>query len=116
MGDYDVSLAPGGGREVTSLSRAFGTMVARLQASFRQLHEAEHRQRTLVHELQTALTEVKTLRGILPICSSCKRIREGDGRWQPVESYVREHSAAEFTHGLCPECAQRDWGSGTLPG
>ena len=73
--------------------------------------EAERHREYLVEQLQVALTEVKTLRGILPICASCKRIRSDDGEWEAVESYVRDHSGAEFTHGLCPDCAKKDWGS-----
>lgn len=58
-------------------------------------------------ELQKALKEVKTLEGILPICASCKRIRDGEGRWHQVEVYVRDHTDADFSHGLCPDCAQK---------
>jgi two-component system, response regulator PdtaR len=56
-------------------------------------------------ELHAALAEVGTLSGMLPICSSCKKIRDGRGAWQDVETFVREHTAARFTHGFCPECA-----------
>jgi PleD family two-component response regulator len=55
-------------------------------------------------ELQKALDEVKTLRGILPICSSCKKIRNDDGYWEQIDSYIRDHSEAEFSHSICPEC------------
>jgi GAF domain-containing protein len=58
-------------------------------------------------ELEVSLREVKTLRGILPICASCKRIRDDQGHWQQVESYVRDRSEARFSHSLCPECAKR---------
>ncbi len=57
-------------------------------------------------ELQTALDEVRQLRGILPICAACKRIRDDAGYWHQVDVYVRDHSEAEFTHGLCPECVR----------
>lgn len=70
---------------------------------------AEQQREDLVQQLRAALAEVKSLRGILPICASCKRIRGEDGKWEDVESYVREHSEAEFSHGLCPDCAKRDW-------
>ncbi len=70
---------------------------------------AEENQRALLHELQASVAEVKVLRGILPICANCKRIRDNDGQWEAVESYVREHTNAEFTHGLCPDCAQKTW-------
>ena len=61
----------------------------------------------LIHDLQQALSEVKTLSGLLPICSSCKKIRDDSGYWQQIEGYIHEHSDAQFTHGLCPECARR---------
>jgi PAS domain S-box-containing protein len=71
---------------------------------------AEENQRTLLRELQASVAEVKVLKGILPICASCKRIRADGGKWEAVESYVKEHTHAEFSHGLCPDCAARDWG------
>ena len=58
----------------------------------------------LIAELQEALAQVKTLHGLLPICANCKRVRDDDGYWHMVEAYVRDHSQAEFTHTLCPEC------------
>ena len=57
-----------------------------------------------VDELQTALSNVKQLRGLLPICSYCKRIRGDDQYWQQVEGYIAEHSDAQFSHGICPSC------------
>jgi phosphoserine phosphatase RsbU/P len=57
-----------------------------------------------IAELYQALEQIKTLRGILPICASCKNIRNDAGYWQQVEVYIREHSDAEFSHGLCPDC------------
>jgi AmiR/NasT family two-component response regulator len=62
--------------------------------------------RRLNAELQEALTQVKLLSGLLPICASCKRIRDDDGHWQPIESYIRDRSEARFSHGLCTDCAQ----------
>jgi len=58
-------------------------------------------------ELKAALEEVQTLRGIIPICSSCKKIRNDKGYWQQVEHYFQEHSQAEFTHSICPECLKK---------
>jgi hypothetical protein len=52
------------------------------------------------------LHEVKTLSGLLPICASCKKIRDDKGYWNNLEMYISEHSSAEFSHGLCPGCAQ----------
>ena len=57
-------------------------------------------------ELQQALTEIKTLQEIVPICSKCKKIRDDKGFWQQVESYISQHSKASFSHALCPECEQ----------
>ncbi|MCK5228541.1 MAG: PAS domain S-box protein [Desulfobulbaceae bacterium] len=51
--------------------------------------------------------EIKVLKGFLPICASCKKIRDDKGYWTQIESYIREHSEAEFSHGICPECAQK---------
>jgi AmiR/NasT family two-component response regulator len=63
--------------------------------------------RRLNAELQAALDQVKTLRGMLPICASCKKIRDDQGYWTEVEIYMLEHSEADFTHGICPDCAKR---------
>jgi len=64
-----------------------------------QQHLAER-----IHELERALAEVKQLSGLLPICSYCKRIREGDKYWQAVENYIAGHSQAQFSHAVCPDC------------
>lgn len=58
-------------------------------------------------ELNEALSTIKTLHGILPICASCKKIRDDAGAWQRVEEYIGEHTDAEFSHGICPDCAQK---------
>lgn len=63
--------------------------------------------RLLNAELQTALDQVKRLSGLLPICASCKKIRDDQGYWTEVEIYILEHSEAELTHGICPDCAKR---------
>jgi PAS domain S-box-containing protein len=68
---------------------------------------AEQAQERLVVELRDALAHVKTLRGFIPICSSCKKIRDDEGYWQAVEVYVRNRTEAEFSHGLCPACTRR---------
>ncbi len=61
----------------------------------------------LISELQAALAKVKTLSGLLPICAACKQIRDDQGYWHQVEGYIRTHSAATFTHGLCPDCVKK---------
>jgi hypothetical protein len=60
-----------------------------------------------IGDLEAALAQVKTLSGLLPICMSCKKIRDEKGRWHEVEHYVRDHSEADFSHGICPECSAR---------
>ena len=57
-------------------------------------------------QLREALTQINTLNGMLPICSSCKKIRDDDGYWQQLESYISKHSGAKFSHSLCKECAE----------
>ncbi|HYU10072.1 MAG TPA: MHYT domain-containing protein [Gemmatimonadales bacterium] len=97
-----------GAGTVIVLAMAIGTsFVSRYGEE--QLRSSEARYRTLATELQRALTEVRTLQGILPICATCKRIKNEAGAWEAVESFVRERTDAEFSHGLCPDCAQRDW-------
>lgn len=61
----------------------------------------------LIAELQKALNEIKTLHGILPICASCKKIRDDKGAWQHLEAYISQHTDAEFSHGLCSDCAKK---------
>lgn len=58
-------------------------------------------------ELQAAISEIKQLKGIIPICANCKKIRDDKGYWHQVEVYIGEHSAAEFSHGLCPDCVKK---------
>jgi hypothetical protein len=60
----------------------------------------------LKERVQEALAEIKTLSGLLPICAWCKRIRADDGRWKQIEAYVKDHTQADFSHGICPECAE----------
>ena len=61
----------------------------------------------LIGQLRETLADVKTLSGLLPICASCKHIRDDKGYWHQVETYIQQHSSAVFTHGLCPKCAQK---------
>jgi hypothetical protein len=74
-----------------------------LQALARQIISQLEFRRTSA-DLAEALTGIKTLRGLLPICSHCKGVRNDTGFWQSVESYVKAHSDADFTHSICPNC------------
>lgn len=69
--------------------------------------QAEEERERFILELREALSKVKLLSGFLPICSSCKKIRNDNGYWEQIEMYVRDHSEAEFSHGICPECAEK---------
>jgi len=64
----------------------------------------------MIDELKEALASVKTLRGLIPICASCKKIRDDKGYWSQVEVYVRDRSDAEFSHGICPDCMKTLYG------
>jgi hypothetical protein len=66
--------------------------------------EVELEREQLIGELQRALADIRTLRGLLPICAGCKRIRDDRGYWQGLEQYLSEHAEVQFSHGLCPEC------------
>ena len=66
----------------------------------------EFQKEKLIKRLEKTLQENKVLHGLLPICSRCKKIRDDEGEWQQMELYFREHSGADFTHGLCPECGE----------
>jgi len=70
-------------------------------------HKIENEKALLTKRLQDALEKVKLLSGMLPICSSCKKIRNDEGYWEQIETYISEHSEAQFTHGLCLECTAR---------
>lgn len=81
------------------------TMKANRNITAREKIEKEHER--LIVELQGALSEIKRLSGLLPICFSCKKIRDDQGYWNQIETYISQHSEAEFTHGICPDCAQK---------
>ncbi|MFZ1984175.1 MAG: response regulator [Desulfatitalea sp.] len=68
-------------------------------------YQAAKERDKLISQLERALAEVKRLSGLLPICSSCKKIRNEQGNWQQIEEYIHIHSEADFSHGICPECA-----------
>lgn len=86
--------------------------IARVQAMERIKHaedalmETRKEQEATIEKLQKALDEIKTLRGLIPICAWCKRIRDDKGYWDELEVYLSKHSEAVFSHGLCPECSK----------
>jgi PAS domain-containing protein len=68
---------------------------------------AEKERELLIRQLQEALAKVRTLSGLLPICAACRKIRDEQGAWHSLETYIRNHTEAEFSHGICPECRKR---------
>jgi len=83
-----------------------GELRARVEVG-RRMVEMQDALASKVEALRQALEQIKTLRGILPICANCKKIRDDQGYWNQVEVYVRDHTEAEFSHGLCPECMRK---------
>ena len=84
-----------------------GGRIAGISAVERDItaHKREDEERLqLISELTSALGKIKTLHGLLPICASCKRIRDDGGYWKKIETYISERTDVEFTHGICPEC------------
>jgi hypothetical protein len=72
-----------------------------------RIKQADEEKSGIIAQLHKALDEVKTLSGFLPICASCKNIRDDKGYWNQIEAYISKHSEAEFSHGICPECLEK---------
>lgn len=92
-------------QSVELLARVSSALALKQETDRRMAHESELRRRN--EQLQQALREVKVLRGLIPICASCKKIRNDGGFWQQLEEYLGEHSEAEFSHGLCQPCINK---------
>jgi len=90
-------------RQVAEISKELS--LAQQEVERRRKVELELEQ--VIGNLQKALAEVKTLRGLLPICAYCKKVRDDKGYWKQIEMYIMEHSEAEFSHGICPDCADK---------
>lgn len=80
---------------------------SQLMSEISQRKAAEAEREKLIFELQGALARIKALSGLLPICSACKKIRDDRGYWEQIEIYIAEHSEADFSHSICPECSAR---------
>ena len=98
----------------TGIRRPYEIIFKELDASNKSLNKeiqariiSERNREKLINELQAALADVKTLSGLLPICASCKKIRDDNGYWNQIESYIRDRSDAKFSHGICPKCAEK---------
>ncbi|MFP4087227.1 MAG: response regulator transcription factor [Desulfobacteraceae bacterium] len=81
-------------------------LLARTQAMARIIRAERERDRA-IEELNAAMASIKTLKGLLPICASCKKIRDDKGYWNQVESYISTHSEVQFSHSVCPECVKK---------
>jgi hypothetical protein len=92
---------------VFQLIWGLGFVMLNSQRLTQELLETQRSLSGTVTSLEKALTEVKTLRGLLPICAACKKIRDDQGYWQQIEGYIQERSEAQFSHSLCPECLEK---------
>lgn len=105
-------------RPVLAILRQVAEMRLELNLAHKEIErriKVEKENEELIQKLQAAISEVKTLRGFLPICAGCKKIRDDEGYWKQIEQYVQEHSEARFSHSLCPECLKRLYPSIKLP-
>jgi hypothetical protein len=81
--------------------------IAELEKAASEHQRIETKRENLILELKRVLSEIKTLSGLLPICAYCKKIRNDEGYWEQIESYIKERSLADFSHGICPECMKK---------
>jgi methyl-accepting chemotaxis protein len=96
--------------ELARHMEAMSAAIAGHQARIKQANEElEQRVKERTRDLEKALSEIKTLKGIIPICSFCKKIRDDDGYWNQLETYIRDHSEAQLSHGICRECAEKHY-------
>jgi PAS domain S-box-containing protein len=87
-----------------------GRDITELKQKEQALQDLLAEQEKLVASLQDALNHVKTLQGLLPICAFCHKIRNAEGKWERLETYISSHTEADFTHGFCPECCEKHYG------
>jgi len=89
------------------ITKPFNPAIVRLRVK-NHIELKKHRDALALRnaEFQEALAKIKTLNGLLPICASCKKIRDDKGYWTRIETYIGDHSEAEFSHGICPKCAK----------
>ncbi|MFO8053641.1 MAG: GAF domain-containing protein [Bacteroidales bacterium] len=92
------------------MATGFGELAAIALQNSRNLEqrkEAEKQREKVIEDLKTALSEVKRLSGLLPICMHCKKVRDDQGYWNQIEAYIQQHSDAQFSHSICKECAEK---------
>lgn len=93
-------------RAITIALARFADMIS-LRRMNTQIQEQYRVQEVLINQLQESLANLKTLRGLLPICMSCKKIKDDQGYWNRLETYFQNHSEVEFSHGFCPDCIKK---------
>jgi DNA-binding response OmpR family regulator len=81
--------------------------MVRIKRAEDALREKEKEQQKLISELREALAEIKTLRGLIPICAWCRKVHDDEGYWHQLEAYISKHTDAIFSHGICPECEEK---------
>ncbi len=101
----DFFLSPGDAYWMAASNRMLSLFTIWVTAVLSFLHKRDQEERErLIFELQDSLEHIKTLRGLLPLCVSCKKVRNGQGYWKSLDAYVSERSEAQITHGICPDC------------
>ena len=94
-------------RQVISFLILWITGILGITFTYRIIHKEYTQRSSLIEQLQKTLKEIKTLKGFIPICASCKKVRNDAGYWDQIEQYIKDHSDAEFTHGICPDCVKK---------
>jgi methyl-accepting chemotaxis protein len=92
------------------LERRVEERTAELSVANEELLRLNREKELAIDRLQEALDKISTLRGLLPICAACKKIRDDEGYWNQIETYISKHTEAEFSHGICPDCAKELYG------
>lgn len=120
QGDFQTRISVPSNDEFSILAQEVNNMTQNLQritvsrdkleVEIIQRKQLQKEKQKVIEDLETALDEIKTLKGIVPICAKCKKIRDDKGYWNHLESYIEKHSDASFSHGMCPECLEELYG------
>jgi len=105
--ELGIRLVQGGAQDYLVKGQADGLILYRTIRYAIERKQDETEREHLISELQAALAQVKTLSGLLPICSGCKKIRDDQGYWNRIETFISKHSDAQFSHGICPDCTKK---------